>query len=75
MDEDIDLLEQNLRNELGLNWTVCVLFITKLKKTNKKKTIGEQYKSREEEEWKGEWESRVRSSGDRQILSDNKDSR
>lgn len=49
MDEDIDLLEQNLRNELGLNWTVCVLFITKLKE-NKKKTIGEQYKSREEEE-------------------------
>ena len=51
MDEDIDLLEQNLRNELGLNWTVCVLFITKLKENKKtKKTIGEQYKSREEEE-------------------------
>ena len=40
MDEDIDLLEQNLRNELGLNWTVCVLFITKLKENKKKKLLG-----------------------------------
>lgn len=50
MDEDIDLLEQNLRNELGLNWTNLCIVYNKIKRKQKKKTIGEQYKSREEEE-------------------------
>ena len=49
MDEDIDLLEQNLRNELGLNWTNLCIVYNKIKR-KQKKTIGEQYKSREEEE-------------------------